>query len=175
VSNKLDEIAHEAFPESDNAEGRCLAALQQAYDLGRAEAEAELDDEVQAWCEKHAEIPKRLPEPRHIGLDTLALLTDGRLLCSQDDVVKLLQPLEAEVERLRAAYLDLIMQVANKWPGENRHDTAKRYIVEREAQSAQGSEAKSALQQGGGEVSEEKKPCRNKKCREWLPHLSHES
>jgi hypothetical protein len=45
VSNKLDEIAHEAFPESDNAEGRCLAALQQAYDLGRAEAEAELDDE----------------------------------------------------------------------------------------------------------------------------------
>jgi hypothetical protein len=42
VSNKLDEIAHEAFPESDNAEGRCLAALQQAYDLGRAEAEAEV-------------------------------------------------------------------------------------------------------------------------------------
>jgi hypothetical protein len=56
----------------------------------------------------------------------------------------------AEVERLRAAYLDLIMQVANKWPGENRHDTAKRYIVEREAQSAQGSEAKSALR-GEGE------------------------
>jgi hypothetical protein len=45
------------------------------------------------------------------------------------------------------------MRVADKWPGESRHDTAKRYIVEREAQPAQGSEgskAKSALR-GEGE------------------------
>jgi hypothetical protein len=84
---------------------------------------------AQAWCEEHAE-HKSVPGTKFVS---------GRLLCSRDDVVKLLQPLE----RLRSAYLDLIMQVANKWPGENRHDTAKRYIVEREAQSAQGSEQRS--------------------------------
>lgn len=29
-------------------------------------------------------------------------------------------------------YLDLIMQVARKFPDEERHDTAKRYIIEAE-------------------------------------------
>lgn len=39
---------------------------------------------------------------------------------------------QAEVERLRADYWDLIMVVAEKYPGETRHQTAKRYLVERE-------------------------------------------
>ena len=33
----LDEIAARAFPEADHRAVRCRAALQQAYDLGRAE------------------------------------------------------------------------------------------------------------------------------------------
>lgn len=35
----------------------------------------------------------------------------------------------AEVEGLRAQYNDLIMCVGNKYPGESRHDTAKRYLI----------------------------------------------
>lgn len=31
-------------------------------------------------------------------------------------------------------YHDLIMQVGKKYPGESRHDTAKRYILEAEKQ-----------------------------------------
>jgi len=46
--------------------------------------------------------------------------------------------------RLAQMYDDLIYQVANKWPGESRHETAKRYIMEREARSLQGTEAKAA-------------------------------
>jgi hypothetical protein len=36
--------------------------------------------------------------------------------------------LEREIERLRAQYADLILSVGNKYPGESRHETAKRYI-----------------------------------------------
>lgn len=36
------------------------------------------------------------------------------------------------VEELSEKYNDLIYQVATKYPGESRHDTAKRYIKERE-------------------------------------------
>lgn len=35
--------------------------------------------------------------------------------------------------KFRDLYHDLIMSVGNKTPGESRHDTAKRYIVEAEA------------------------------------------
>ena len=52
-----------------------------------------------------------------------------------------LEQTKAELARLREQYMDLIMQVANKWPGETRHETAKRYIVEREnASQAPGQE-----------------------------------
>ena len=45
--------------------------------------------------------------------------------------------LEAELERLRERYNDLIMQVARKHPNETRHDTAKRYIYDAEHQACQ--------------------------------------
>lgn len=45
-------------------------------------------------------------------------------------------------------YMDLIMQVARKFPGETRHQTARRYIVEAEAHTGGGgSEAKQAQEQ----------------------------
>jgi hypothetical protein len=46
------------------------------------------------------------------------------------------QTLEARAERAEAAHMDLVMQVARKFPGETRHETAKRYILEREATGA---------------------------------------
>jgi chromosome segregation ATPase len=36
------------------------------------------------------------------------------------------------LEEAESKYNDLIMQVEKRWPGESRHETAKRYIVERE-------------------------------------------
>jgi len=47
---------------------------------------------AQAWCEKHAE-HKSVPGTKFVS---------GRLLCSRDDVVQLLQPLVAERDTLRA-------------------------------------------------------------------------
>ena len=35
---------------------------------------------------------------------------------------------KAEIERLKGQYNDLLYQVSIKYPGESRHDTAKRYI-----------------------------------------------
>ena len=43
-----------------------------------------------------------------------------------------IKALEAENERLMEQYNSLIFEVSYKFPGESRHDTAKRYIRERE-------------------------------------------
>ena len=43
-----------------------------------------------------------------------------------------IKELEAENRRLREQYNSLIFEVSYKFPGESRHDTAKRYIRERE-------------------------------------------
>jgi hypothetical protein len=40
-----------------------------------------------------------------------------------------------EMLDIKAMYYDLLMCVSNKVPGETRHQTAKRYLIEREAQS----------------------------------------
>ena len=40
--------------------------------------------------------------------------------------------LTAERNDIRDRYYDLVMQVAQKMPDESRHETAKRYITERE-------------------------------------------
>lgn len=50
---------------------------------------------------------------------------------------------EREVGRLREQYSDLIMCVGNKYLGESRHDTAKRYIIS--AEKVTDSTAKAAL------------------------------
>lgn len=38
-----------------------------------------------------------------------------------------------ELEEYKKLYNELIFEVCNKWPGETRHETAKRYIRERES------------------------------------------
>ena len=43
-----------------------------------------------------------------------------------------IKELEDENKRLREQYNSLISEVSYKFPGESRHDTAKRYIRERE-------------------------------------------
>lgn len=40
--------------------------------------------------------------------------------------------LRMEIKELRAKYNDLLYQVASKFPGETRHETAKRYIEQAE-------------------------------------------
>lgn len=63
--------------------------------------------------------------------------------------------LEAKLQAAQERYNDLIMEVQNKHPGESRHETAKRYIHERENKPA--GTAQQALQQhdeGGGEDEE---------------------
>jgi len=67
-------------------------------------------EKAQAWCEKHAE-HKSVPGTKFVS---------GRLLCSRDDVVQLLQPLMAERDVLREREVDVgrVLDLL----GENRAD-----------------------------------------------------
>ena len=56
--------------------------------------------------------------------------------CHLDEQNNLIVTLQADRDALKAKYNELIMSVYNKWPNETRHETAKRYIVERETQSS---------------------------------------
>jgi len=50
--------------------------------------------------------------------------------------------LKAKVDGLRKQYNDLLFCVSKKYPGESRHDTAKRYLLDREKfSSGEGSAA----------------------------------
>jgi hypothetical protein len=40
--------------------------------------------------------------------------------------------LKQDLTKFKDLYHDLIMGVGNKWPGETRHQTARRYILEAE-------------------------------------------
>ena len=66
---------------------------------------------------------------------------------ADDDTLKYIAELELELAKNKAEaalpeggdardykemWLDLIMQVGNKYPGESRHETAKRYILRAE-------------------------------------------
>ena len=50
-----------------------------------------------------------------------------KLLARQCDMAR---EAETKREKLQKKYYDLIMAVANKYPNETRHETAKRYIME---------------------------------------------
>lgn len=52
------------------------------------------------------------------------------------------------IEALRAEYNDLIYCVVKKYPGESRHDTAKRYLIDREKFSIGKSKAAIAAEGG---------------------------
>jgi len=49
-----------------------------------------------------------------------------------DDALDLARQLERELAEAKRNYMELIMSVGNKYPNETRHETAKRYIQERE-------------------------------------------
>ena len=55
-----------------------------------------------------------------------------RLRMLRDAAESRAQGLEEENKRLMEQYNSLIFEVSYKFPGESRHDTAKRYIRERE-------------------------------------------
>ena len=63
---------------------------------------------------------------------------------------KRIEELEAENKRLREQYNSLIFEVSYKFPGESRHDTAKRYIREREEYGI-GIVAKQAMKEASHE------------------------
>lgn len=65
-----------------------------------------------------------------------------------DHMKTMVKGLEAELAEAREAYNDLILCVGNKYPGETRHDTAKRYILDRE-HFGMGAGAKQALKEVG--------------------------
>jgi S-adenosylmethionine/arginine decarboxylase-like enzyme len=47
-----------------------------------------------------------------------------------------IKQLEAKIKQLQKLYNELIMAIERKYPNESRHDTALRYIIERERQEA---------------------------------------
>jgi len=48
------------------------------------------------------------------------------------------EQLERELDEAKRNYMELIMSVGNKYPNETRHETAKRYIQERENMPSHG-------------------------------------
>lgn len=61
------------------------------------------------------------------------------------DAMELFEIVEQEHRNLERKYNELIMAVASKWPGETRHQTALRYITQRESlSSGADAEAKDA-------------------------------
>lgn len=82
------------------------------------------------WTE---ETRKRLDEPMLTGRTPLRV--DIRAALAEIDRLKNYETLYTV---LSDKYMDLVMAVAQKWPEETRHETAKRYIVERESTIGQG-------------------------------------
>ena len=59
---------------------------------------------------------------------------------SDDDVQEDLEGMQKKFKELEANYNDLILSVETKHKNESRHETAKRYIVERENYFSGGSQ-----------------------------------
>ena len=61
------------------------------------------------------------------------ILEDGLgLEYAATELQHLAEELERELAEAKRNYMELIMSVGNKYPNETRHETAKRYIQERE-------------------------------------------
>jgi len=59
--------------------------------------------------------------------------------------VEFARQLERELAEAKRNYMDLIMSVENKYPNETRHETAKRYIRERENTPSHGPDYQTVL------------------------------
>jgi hypothetical protein len=87
-------------------------------DLSRAEAKA---DEIHTWYD----VALERAEKAEAEVDRLRAANEAT---RNAGFVEASRIHGKEIERLRALYNDLIMCVGNKYPGESRHETAKRYI-----------------------------------------------
>ena len=88
---------------------------------------ADLVELAQWWIERPNDFG-----PDHISMRCL------KMLCGE--VIRLSAPSAraTPTEDYKALYMELIYEVANKWPNESRHETAKRYIYEREHRPSSG-------------------------------------
>jgi hypothetical protein len=93
---------------------------------------AERDTEITALIKKAADFIGTDEELQSIACVEVALDHAARLRRNWHDSLKQIDRLKAEKERLRKLYDELIMEVAIKLPYESRHETARRYIRERE-------------------------------------------
>ena len=85
-----------------------------------------LDEEGQAVLKLSLELAEK-------KMDIAKLEAENtRLRMLRDAAESRAQGLEEENKRLMEQYNSLIFEVSYKFPGESRHDTAKRYIRERE-------------------------------------------
>jgi len=100
-----------------------------AYEIG------EPDSLKGTFIERLAQQAKRIAE---LEAELEAAIISNKL---KDDVI---ETRGAENERLREQYCDLIYQVEQKYDGESRHETAKRYICQREQSRSEGAD-KAAL------------------------------
>lgn len=64
---------------------------------------------------------------------------------TNDSLSRLTDKLTAELEEIRRGYYELILAVQNKYPGETRHQTALRIIMESECGTSQEGQVEAAL------------------------------
>lgn len=119
-------------------------------------------------CEaRFASGPFRPQEPRAKTLDDIVAFKAGgvlpEIICpvhgrigSKDGSCPKCQPID-QVEAYKALYLDLIYQVANRHPGESRHDTAKRYITQAENHPVQCAAAGESSKARGEQMNYERR------------------
>ena len=99
-----------------------------------------VDDWPREICREAADEIERLHD---LHLERTKLTS--KMIAERDDARVQAERLRAALEELREKYEELLYQVASKYPGESRHDTAKRYIHERETRPLQTASADTAL------------------------------
>jgi len=70
---------------------------------------------------------------------------EGQTVVRLDDVLALLDATPTETPDYKALYHELLYEVANKVPGESRHESARRIIRQHETPSGEQASAKSVL------------------------------
>jgi hypothetical protein len=73
-------------------------------------------------------------------------MDDGYGECVLCKYKNLYEENEKELEAAETKYHELIFEVCSKHPGESRHETARRYIREKETASGETGQAKQALE-----------------------------
>jgi len=94
------------------------------------------------WINEDSDMIKRIADSNDIMWQLQQAYSAGQKNASTTSV-----PLDllvsGDTAEVKAKYNELIMAVANKWPGETRHETALRYIRQAETSSNQACAASS--------------------------------